>query len=573
MLTGQESARLWKDSLDAMSGVRDSYSKVLKQFRGPWWNGVGSDAKRYPRNPIAQQAAVYLPALTGRRMHVRAIGYGAGMEVEEELKSLMLTRALHRLRYPMTDRRVVQAAMFSGIGCVKIGVLPSRQAVSVGDRALDPGDFFARYVSTFRLGIDPTAGDLREATQIGDEYLIDRKALIADIEEQSKGGDGELRKAIERLMALKPVGQESGEAGDEIGLRKPTLDNSPGDLCRVVDVCIYDGERPMVGMLPPVGGAEAFIFDPVPSPMPDRGIYEILTLIDVPEAAIGTGPAQQIMEIALTLRDAASKLDRQIRDTKRNFGYDCDEEEVEELRDAPNEQWVKFKGGKVPVELKSGGMTPELEAAVRMMDEMLNESAASLQLTGGKEDIGKTATGTAILDARANAQFSDMSESCKEHRSRVVEALSWFDDHAVEQQSVATIGPGGAVDLVVPPQRPFTYDQFCYEVDTITAQTLDPTTRIARMTEVVDAIGRTAPVVAALGGDVVEMVSTLGRASGDPAIRRIFNPARMQQQQIMQQQAMAQEQAMQAQGAPPVRSPRPAPNRAARDRMPAPARR
>lgn len=566
MLTGQESARLWKDSFDAMSGVRESYSKILAEFRGRWWNRVGDIEKRYPRNPIAQQAGVYLPALTGRRMHVRAIGYGAGMEVEEELKGLMLTRALQRMRYPMTDRRIVQAAMFSGLGCAKIGVMASRQAVSVGDRALDPGEFFVKYVSPYRLGIDPTAGDIRQAMQIGDEYLIDRAALIADIEQQAQGGDGELKKAIDRLMALKPVGDDGG-GSDVIGIKKPTRDNTPGDLCRVVDVCIYDKEGPRVGMLPPIGGDEAYIFEPTPAPVPDRGIYELLTLIDVPESAIGMGPSQQIMEIALTLRDAASKLDRQIRDTKRNFGYSTDEEEIEELRDAPNEQWIRFSGTP-PVEIKSGGMTPELEAATRMMDEMLNESAASLQLTGGKEDIGKTATGTAILDARANAQFSDMRESCQEFRARICEVLSWFDDHAVEPQNVATIGPGGAVDLTVPPNRTFTYDQFCYEVDTVTAQTLDPTTRIARTSEAIQAIGATAQIVAALGGDVRELVSTLGRASGDPAMRRIFpnNGGALMQQ--MQQQA-AMQQGAPPQGGAPVRSPRPAPSRAARDRMPA----
>lgn len=508
MFTEKQVAQLLKRGDEEMEVVREVYAYASEQYHGSWFNACETrKKKRRPYSLIGQQISVLHPNLTGHRMSAKFTARRTSLTMAARIKSALVTQHLERLRFAQTDARAVLDAMLAGIGTLKIGIRESARQFQLDDRAMDIGELTVKLISPNDLILDPHpfGGDIRTSRIIGDVYIVDRAAFI-DAIERMEWDEARKSKTIDAINKCKKVkDSETARKGSENkGVPEPDDETAPGDLVAVCDVTLFDGDTTQIGMFSdPRGDSDGFwIIEPEPAEIPERGLYEHYTLMDVPHKSRGLAPAAQIMELHIALSDVASKVHERIMKARRVYqGDPAGRDQAKDVVEGKDQEIIFSKAAITAADF--GGKIEDFVPGFNFLQDLANQMGPNMALIGGREDPSGTATGSAIVDKWASTQVSDWRERCQATRSCVLQRLSWWDDLQTERQVVTLALPGGPEDVEVSPDdREGTYADFDAVMRVTTAQQLEPAARLMRFNEGMASLATNLQLVAMMGGNI-----------------------------------------------------------------------
>lgn len=496
-----------KEAVKDYLGRRRSRDKIGRNYR--------------PFNLLQQAVTTYLPNLSAYKVIPKIISRGSATRAECEFREYLCSQHLEAMQYPATDREVVLDSLLAPFGAMKLNIAVGASQFRDTDRATDMGEIGANRIAPEDMLFDPNATSIRSCAWMADRYVASKDKLVAVLESVGMTDKAELVKKLTPRHHLDNATENRGlgETPDE----ETTID----DEIVLWDVVIFERNEVYVGTMASWEDTDVkeWIVEPEPYQGGERGPYVVLSLLDSPGQPVGMSLADQMYELQRTMNQIGEKLYRQIISTKRVNAFKPNRRrDADTLRTAKDDDWVPVGDPDFFKEAKQGGMLAEMAPGLEVLMMAANKATANVDVAGGRNRNSGTATGAAIQNERVSVAFSDMVERCNAMRRQVIRRMNfWLDELPALEERRVMRSDFGAFDLVYSnATRRSRYTDFDYDCDVITADSLDPNMRLARMEGALGAIGRVIPMVQATGGSVEEAIDAIAAEFQWDGLRRIW---------------------------------------------------
>lgn len=538
-----------------LSRFRKLRKLCVEQYAGPYYRKVypaGDDSRpdttKRPINLLYQVVSTLLPQLVGKSVKVDVNARSAQLGPWGRLRQLRVERLLDEIDFPGVDEMVTLDALMGGLGIWRVGLRAGSSLYDVGGELFDVGQPYAARVDLDDFARDPLSrvpeedGWRANRVRVPRQYLLDTGLIDPDAVRS-------LQTINAQMMGNKPgevetlTSNESGAAND-----RPFQ-----DMVALWDFTLYDGDKKYTCWVAD-DRQDEFLMPIREFEGPERGPYEFLQFLQIPNNNMPASVAGQLIDLHLALAAVATKLTKQILTAKTIFTYEPNgEDTAAKVRDADDLEILAVQGGGAGVNVHElGGIINQLYPGLDMMMSMANNQGLSFQVLQGSKDVGKTATVGQILQNNSQTILSKLRDTCLATKTRVVRQLAWYMENDPLAQEVYPVRlPGGEmIDVQWDAQaKEGDWEDFNFQVRPFNPPTIDPNADRLRFIEAMQNVAPFAQAVAQLGGNVQAAMKLVATKFDDPAWDEIFpTPEGQQMGQLLAQQPRGQAIGMQPAG-------------------------
>jgi len=518
---------------------RAVYYAARDEFAGPWHGSSHDPKSRWalgvknlpftaPVNRMSEMVEAYLPNLTGTNIKSTLIPHRTQLKAWALMRELRINQVIRTTDLAQTDEAVVQDAVLSGRGTYLVGINAGTDVLQVSGALSDkiePNTPFIVRVPPSNMILDPTAGSDQTRAQFAAHiYTVQRDLAMERAQELGLNPD-----LIDQLPCVEDAGSRMI---DDPAFTETTqnADDWLFDHVCLIDVIMYSGSKAYKATLPPWGGPEFWLSDPVEWSGADKGRYEHMTLRKVNDRVEPKSPAQDLMDMHLACAAAAGKMVRQILKTGRRYLYHPDQEDAAiDIQNGGEDELIKSESPSVIAELEVGGLIDQMLPAYEWLTGEAEQTTINPKTATGRSDFSRTATGSAIVAGKADKVLGSIRNKREEALNAVIRrigmALDEGDDRTRVLQRMYLIG-GRSIPVELqydPSRREGAYDQFDYETLVSTVASMEPRQRQLGITELIGVMPRFIQSVVLMGGDVSAAMRLLQRAYEQPELGQIFN--------------------------------------------------
>lgn len=548
------------DAATVALAVRGGYQKLapfrevrryaMSEFAGPYYgiantpneNGytLPDNAKR-PINLLSQFVLTNLPNLVGAEIRTKCNPRRMGLLGEAHVRGLMIDHVIDHIDLARTHRLIVMDALLGGLGIYKCGVTESGRRMEFNSELFDPGQFYAARVDLDDFSRDPQSRDPLEDSFRACRYRQSKQYLLSSgmfTEEQ-----------VDSFVPITRGGTMKGQTEFLSGDSNWNLYNIH-DLVEFWHVVMYDGNTVLEGVMrsPDVGGY--WVVEPKEYQGPERGPYELLSLIDMPNNAQPVSPAMQIMDLHRAMAAVGVKVTNSILRRTRRIAVP-DEDVGTQILEGGDDEVIITRDANGVKAIDVGGIMSDLVGGTEWLQNEVNNATANIQQQSGTEGGADTATESTYLQNNAQRRLADMRDRCNEALRRVVRHCAWWidNDPTAMQTFIHRLPNGSNIEVVYDAQaKEGDFTDFSFDIQPFFDGPNDPNAKLMRFTQGMTALIQALPPVAQLGGDVQKLVSIYAEKFDCPELDEVF-PTQFGMMQAQVQGQLGQPgQAVQVQG-------------------------
>ena len=522
-----------------MAPFRAHQTRITERLLTPHYGTNKGVPKRYD-NKMLGTLRMLLPRLSRTESNPRA---SARLPVVENaaLVQLAVAHAIKEAGVAATHREAVLNALLGPFGVVRCGVRNGPDFIKEQQTGGNPGQWYAKVVSNYDFGVDPTARRIPDAAFFYDAYWINKNDAL-----ESGYYDNA---ALEEAQGLEddadlPNRLGAGEASstDPLIERVRLVDFYERDMRGAWSVCTHamDLSGGSYGTM-----KERYVREPEAFNGPEAGPYEILTFDTMPDQLFGLSMAMQLDDLDEIINDITGRMLTMAAETKRVFAAKPGSMDVMgKIQRAPMFGTVQCDPNDVKA-LDVGGLLEAHQQAVAMGGSVYNNASGGGMLLQSTK-VADTATEASFLRANAENMVESMQDRAVDFAARICKQAA-FDllNNPMRQAMPFTYNPEDGEEEYIVVYDPATiendHNDYVWEIEPFSNLPTDANSRIARTMEGIGALGQTAPIVAQLQGDVQALAEIIGDSIGTPEMKRIFpsQQAMMALQTFMQSMQQA----------------------------------
>lgn len=485
-----------------MAWLREASRLSIAEYKGRRRNKQGSNhINKRPINALNQLVSTYLPYISAYKVVSKIRSRGEGLRAEAEFREYLTDLQLEAMEFADTDREIGLDAILSSFGAGKLINSLGAGRFKSDDIATDPGEIVFRRTPPEDIVFDPNARSIRSCHVIFDRYTADKDQLIDSLR---RHGLTDKAKLLENLTPLHEQPDMVEIRGLGLQAREET---SPTNQIVLWDAAIFDGNELYIGTLPhwdDTGDQQQWIVEPEIYTGGERGPHLFVSLMDVPNEPFGMSVADQMFELHQALQRIGEKAYKQIIKTKRVNTYKASQrQDADAIKHADDDEFVGVADPEAINEVISGGLLAEMAPGIEFMFGMLNRSTQNVDFAGGRGGGGGTATEQAIRDSRISKGFGDMHERMMQMRRKAIKRMNYWMD-GIPTLEARRVIPGAfkSVELTYSnASRRSPYDAFEYNCAVVTAESLDPVMRVAKVREASATLAELMTTAQTFGGE------------------------------------------------------------------------
>jgi len=511
----------------------DAYSKA--QFNGRWRTKLlelnFQDWKvLQPENPIREMIQTYLTHVLGEEVAPDISPLALGDQGQATLREYRIRRLLDDIAYNDEHDAAIVDSMHS-IGCTYFGIKAGQTAMRLNDQTLDPGEAFVARIPISSLVYDPNAPSWKRKAYMGHGYVASIDVML-----ENGIGNEKLIRSIPKIWDNDKYGSTAVHPWAQSGCR---VDEYIEDQIPLWDFTfLYRGKR-FRCTLPPFDGTNEFVVPPFEDMEIEKGPYNVLELGLSTGDGIALSPAMAMMDAHLIGKAMAGRLAWEGLNTRRKVVADQgDQAFVMKLLNPNDPDGVVFTNSQNVKEVVTGGMVKELLEAYYFMQGVRKTIGPNVQLAGGQDDPGDTATGTSLLAGNAGMAFTFWRNRINRWTAGNLERLSWSLDTETGKERYDFPMPNGQSVPIVwnSNTRDTSYNQFKYSIKPSVGSSMDPRQKLRSLFEIMGAIPAFMQSVLMMGGDTQAAINAIAHVSEMPELARILptQSTMLIQQQLMQ---------------------------------------
>lgn len=462
-------------SRQKMQPFREQRRTLVRQFVGQSY-GDAVARQKTPLNLMRLATTIYRRQVAARSPQALVVPMDPSMAPVADDYELVLNSRLRKMKFEDSLREVTTHSMF-GPGIMKIGLAPSGKEfeTQLGTRK-DPGKVFADCVD-----LDDAVWDMRAASWdrvqfFGDSYEMTIDALeamgIKDVTPiQSAMTNNE--QGDERVTAL--------TAGDDAGERGYV------DVARMWDVwCPIDNCIVMVVAGPDGGFSSGRVVKVIPWKGPQHGPYHVLSFESPPSNLMPISPVSTLADLHSLMNKVFNKITNQVERQKTVGVYQGGgEADAKNVRDAKDGEIIRGEG-EVSEHRYGGADGPSLAFLMQAKD-LSSYFGGNLDALGGLSRQANTVGQESMIARASNMQIADMQETAMRFTTGAVSAIGmWVWGDPVTVDRVKKKVPGTDWEFmheVTPDMREGEIEDYEVSVAPYSMQSLTPSERVARLTE------------------------------------------------------------------------------------------
>ena len=519
--------------------VRDNYAATVAALAGPYHgashraDGMGG---KQILNVLGTMCDTYLPNLLGHEFRIKCNPTVGGLSGHALMRSLRLTQMAQEMGLAQQDQRVVMDALLAGEGIWRVGLKAGSDLIRADGEIHDPGEPFAVCVPPGQFTRDPLARHHSEARFAGDRFLADRETLL-----EYGIGDPDV---VMRIQSITDHGEQRDPTSPTAQGLVSADDVISDDLIELWYLTLWDGTRRLECLVPDLTAFDKFLIEPQEYQGPEEGPYEFVNLYNHPTHATGISLAQRLLDLHYSIAEISARAVSHILKTKRNMVYDGErgQETAMAITEALDDEPIQGDPNSV-AEKVTGGLIDQFQRGLDVAMSMADNAGASLLQSSGRKGVADTATEASIIAGKAQGIMAMIRGPVEQARKNVVKRMSWYEDTAPARAQIYGVEaqPGVLTDVLYDPAtREGTFSQFAYDVVVYTPTTMDESTKLARLAQLVSVMPQFIMFVAQLGGDIQAALSLF--TADFPELNDVFpNPvAMMMAQEMMARAGQAQ---------------------------------
>ena len=450
-----------------LAQLRAFYRLALDETAGPWWKtthnlGTRKITATRPLNPLGEMVRTYFPHLTGESIVPVCEPEGLGDRGSAKIMEYRLRQWCDDANYRHEDESVIMDAMLA-VGVMYVYRNVGGQAIADENSTLDMGQPGVKRISIENMVVDPNAEDWDLASGIGHWYLADRSSMleagIADEELLNK-----LPNAWENLEELQGSTRDRKYTQDEYAHLQDTV--------LLWEFCFRHRGRRFCCTMPPIRGQEFFLIEPYEIPSdgplaePEGSRYVVTGLNRMPGSLIPVSPAMVMMDAHLAKSAVMAKLVHQIETCERQYVIKQGmQQTVMALKEGSPDGYV-FGDPLNIKEMITGGMVKELAEGYALLESLGIQVGPNVQLAGGQDDPGKTATASSILAGNAAVVLGEWKRTIEDRRTMTLRRVAAMLLQGQDQQEFGIQLPTGDTIPIIwdASTLDMSYDQYRYRI-------------------------------------------------------------------------------------------------------------
>lgn len=434
----------------------------------------------------------------------------SALRVQTLKHQLRLDRLAEETNRVQLSRMCIVDALMGNKAIVRSGQRAGGEVVAIDGRLYNKGQPYHRRIDLDDYIFDPAARSREEAWCEGDRYRLKRQDALDSglfdpdwINEIPSIADGRFT--------------NDGDPVEDLSGKRTSEDYEHTDLIELVDLIIYDSNRPLKVTMSPRGEVDEYLrIEDYEGP--EGGPYSHLEYYPIPNQPMGLALASIWREQNDALRGVTAKWIEQVGMSKKVAAYQKSrEKDANTLREASHGQFVALDGPPEEVTVYDFGMvSPELQPVIGALMNFWSVQSGSLDSLGGTSGKGNTATEFQGLMANANQMLEDFLRTQETFEAELSRHDLWFLTHdPLINESLIARMPGTEEFEVkyTAEQREGDFADFNVRIKPRSMMRVDSAIRARRVIESMNTIGTLAPMSTVMGGpiDLQAVARVLGR--------------------------------------------------------------
>lgn len=465
------------------------YKIAEEQVAGPHWQrtheaGARHASARRPINPLGEMVRTYHPHLIGERVTPTTEPSGLGTRSGAKMLEYSLRQWVQASGFAETRSRVILDSLLAAGFYYVFRREGGMMIATERDEELDMGQPDCTWVSVQRMCVDPNAEVWRKPAGIGHWVELDRQSML-----DKKVGNEKL------LMQLPNIWEDLQERRNENrteGRGAGDPDQYLGDPVLAWEFNFTHLGRPFACMLPPTQGAEGFIIDPYPlDNEPDGSRYIPVMLDGMPSSLMPVSPCMSKMDEHLARVGVYAKIMKQIEDLERKYVVKPGAQDmVMRLKDKNADSFITGDPAAIG-EFVVGGMLKELVEAQAYLQQQGQQTGPNIELAGGRQEPGKTATSNSILAGNAAVGMGKWRRAVEDADEAVLKRVAALRVQSGETQTFPFTASSGQVYPLTWTADPknISYQEYRFKIKSYSsAAGMDQRTKLMSMFQILTAL-------------------------------------------------------------------------------------
>lgn len=435
-------------SREQQGHVRESYRKLVRRSAGSEWYSDGAKEST-PINQMAQTEQTLVQHLIGGEPRALVVGSDDSEAAAYE-QTLALNKVAQQIGLRRKLRRLVQNAIYGGMGIAKIGMVAGRQvpireiAPELDEEAAYQGEvtFGSLTLDVISLEAwvyDHQADTLEEWDYCGHAYWVNAE----DIDAYLPG--------VRKTDVLDDEKRQIDEHGSEMAGAISRGTEGGGQAPYGKKVWLWDlwlqHEKKIVTTQVNGTGEFAYVRDWNSRP---GGPYLFLRYLEVPDQAMPKSVLADLAPVHDSMNSTLRKLIDLTREMKTVLGFKPGhEDDARRILDSSTRMAIQMRDPSAVKEFTFNGPSPELLAMLLQLKELASSIGGNTDVLAGLSPQAPTATQEQQLNANANVRVQAMELDTVEFVTEVFEAMRWFLFHE-QMEPIQIVKQVEGVDLRIP---------------------------------------------------------------------------------------------------------------------------
>jgi hypothetical protein len=573
MPTVEKLCKSLKDGYARLDSFRMIRNDFVREYTGRLY-GKGDNVRR-PVNLIAQYVFTLVPSLINQNPRHNVTSRLVSLGATAELLGMSLDQLWDQLNALHTMQNLIVDSLLSPCGIAKVGQRAGSEMVKVDDRDVPRGaPYFAR-IDFDDYAIDPAAREPGDAFWEGHRYRMPRYVA------QSCGlFDPDL---ITKLPKLGDESTRNSALTEELSLSNDNSRFDLQDMIELWDLAVYAQDATYICTVPNPESQAMLLNaggEPIPYEGADRSPYLRLDYYTVPNNAVPLCPAMAWNDLHEAADKVYARMIRQALRSKNVFAYNKSKsDDALQLQAAADGDAVAVDDVETLKAMPIGGIMGDMYQFLDSLQGHWNNIAGNMQLLGGQEVQGDTATANQIVAGRAQVRVKFMQDRVKAFCDKLAAKLGYMliKDPLIKIPQTYRVPGGDKIQLPYDAAtREGDFCDFDFKIHQTTLNGMDPAVVMQQRIAMLQSLAQFLPFAQVI--NLSALARQMGQQIGwddmdaviqDPAHQQMLQmllppmPSSLQQTammtQIPQMQMQAQMQAMQqqaaGQGGPPGQGP------------------
>ena len=497
-------------SRKAMAPFRANRLEMIKQYVGKH-HSTGGPQHEVLVNLLRMTANVYTIGLAANNPRVRVTTEQRELWPFAFRWKHSLNNLIEEIKFAETLQQIILDAFFT-LGIGKVIQADWKPLQLEDDVWADPGRPYMCHISCDDFGLDMSVKDVRRCKYMWDEYRVSWESVRTN---------PDYDQSVVKQMSATSKHQRGEAQANDVGSGDMADDDEYELMTDLQDVWLP--ELDAVGIFPRHVATKPLV---LLEAGPEGGPYKLLTFADVPDNAMPSAPAQNLIGLHTLYNGLIRKQARQAKRQKTNPTFRPNaKDDANRLKKVNDGVWVAVQDPAAINVIQQGGVDQASVAFGMNVLDLFDREAGNLAAKAGLGPQAGTLGQEELIHQAVSREEAKMQQQVLRFTSGAVHGLGhlMWADGVLNRPLRVPRRPGSTVTVDAswtPEMREGDFLQYGFEVEPYSMNYESPEAKLAKMERAMDKLLQFYEIIQAAGGtiDVEQMQRDYAALLGIPGL-------------------------------------------------------